>query len=1117
MKQYLEFSDGASNKFWSVSTDGGLVTVVFGKIGTAGQTQIKDFGSADEAEKQAQKQAKSKIAKGYAPATPPEGFGASPIATVKPAATPAAPKAPKVAKPLGPVVDDGTLQPWHHEDGDFWEYSWHCCDEESFAIESLSRAEGDDQPAPPTAPKTQKPAVTEEKPMFNWGLDRDGGYRMSSTDDDDDDDDDDEGPTFSKRGFASIARSKPLTELIAAWEAAKAAGIEQKQLTAALDYAYTRTLAWTLHQNSLTNLQWLLEQGAKTDDSSYLIDDPFAKFIIKTHKETTDAAKTMQALDGFFDRGYDKMADALAKGLRAAVAALAAGQADEKSGIKRLPPSDQLATLSGLQLQSYQDICYIYPMLFGESSSTSLFRAEIKDLDGINDDIAAKYLPAKLRPLIDAMAAEGLFDQFPATRVCIAYKGGEVFFEKVIDQSGYDLEVLAAQNLVERLEQTTEFKDDADELSLACYYLINKLTPVDVPRISALLGRFLYSLNDDAEEAANDMLCKYDDQFTQLEYDRAMWLQANGHYQPAHNVMGNAAFDGYAPAKEKMVEFEQLAAQRAKRLKVAAAPKKVSGRKKVSFNQFTQADLFIDTDDIIARADANGIIRLRFKIEGEAGYSQALDYLNNLLDKGYARIHDGYTLLVRLLRKPEFIKQLPDFPKNTCHAFFAAAVKYPALREKVRRYADLAMVEFDWYKDLDGEENTLPGTFAACALAFCDPAYIGMAGQYGRTSDNEHQYIQLHVAPALAKAYGATPEVAKAIFDISCSNGQDGEMGRLPKDLWMQPANLAAVMEHIEDGTALQHHVDVHIVGYVEAIMGYEVKSNLKKLVIAAKAAPLEDQKIFEDFYNLYKNYASEYNNEDYGNDLALTSKAAASGAALPEYNEGEPTVMSLKEFQEKYPNREIDEGYEAERRTVVFSPTAVTNPYMADYFHKSWSLLGKIAREAPTSFFWHPIVLPMGNWIINLTAPAKEYGVILFDGKNKPIVMYGKFNIVPLFTRFHKRPFKTSQEAEIARQAHMMEEADDFTPIPEELKGALDRYDTVASALITERYYAAGQVFPTFTPADRFFYDAALIQRAMLAHIMVDPDAEKAAYEELQTRLPQYAEYWEEKLKSLG
>lgn len=65
MKEYLEFRDYDSHKFWQIEVAGNEFTVVYGKFGTDGRTQTKSFKDAAEALKEAQKVMKQKIKKGY--------------------------------------------------------------------------------------------------------------------------------------------------------------------------------------------------------------------------------------------------------------------------------------------------------------------------------------------------------------------------------------------------------------------------------------------------------------------------------------------------------------------------------------------------------------------------------------------------------------------------------------------------------------------------------------------------------------------------------------------------------------------------------------------------------------------------------------------------------------------------------------------------------------------------------------------------------------------------------------------------------------------------------------------------------------------------------------------
>ena len=64
-KRYFEFVDAKSSKFWEADTKGKTLTVRYGKIGTDGQTTVKDFESPREAASQTEKLIAEKTKKGY--------------------------------------------------------------------------------------------------------------------------------------------------------------------------------------------------------------------------------------------------------------------------------------------------------------------------------------------------------------------------------------------------------------------------------------------------------------------------------------------------------------------------------------------------------------------------------------------------------------------------------------------------------------------------------------------------------------------------------------------------------------------------------------------------------------------------------------------------------------------------------------------------------------------------------------------------------------------------------------------------------------------------------------------------------------------------------------------
>src|SRR5258708_3524007 len=72
LQTYLEWSDatGAPHKFYEVLVKDDQVTIRFGRIGTAGQVQIKEFANAGQALVEAKRKIAEKTRNGYVPASP---------------------------------------------------------------------------------------------------------------------------------------------------------------------------------------------------------------------------------------------------------------------------------------------------------------------------------------------------------------------------------------------------------------------------------------------------------------------------------------------------------------------------------------------------------------------------------------------------------------------------------------------------------------------------------------------------------------------------------------------------------------------------------------------------------------------------------------------------------------------------------------------------------------------------------------------------------------------------------------------------------------------------------------------------------------------------------------
>lgn len=62
---HLEFEEGTSSKFWRARVEGKTLYVNYGKIGSNGQTQVKQLGDPDAAEAEYEKLVREKRKKGY--------------------------------------------------------------------------------------------------------------------------------------------------------------------------------------------------------------------------------------------------------------------------------------------------------------------------------------------------------------------------------------------------------------------------------------------------------------------------------------------------------------------------------------------------------------------------------------------------------------------------------------------------------------------------------------------------------------------------------------------------------------------------------------------------------------------------------------------------------------------------------------------------------------------------------------------------------------------------------------------------------------------------------------------------------------------------------------------
>ena len=170
--------------------------------------------------------------------------------------------------------------------------------------------------------------------------------------------------------------------------------------------------------------------------------------------------------------------------------------------------------------------------------------------------------------------------------------------------------------------------------------------------------------------------------------------------------------------------------------------------------------------------DAFATIKISVKNESEESYSKILDYLCDLLGFGFS-----HSYAIEFKGQSKVYLPIKKLPKKGVNRLFANAILYPKLHDKIERYAKLAMNEFEWYLNLDGEYCAMPGSFAVFALGIYDEKYHELVCDYLALCDGDHQSIQGEFVLAYIEKFGFT-EKGLELYKLCEENIQE-----LPKKL----------------------------------------------------------------------------------------------------------------------------------------------------------------------------------------------------------------------------------------------------------------------------------------------------------------------------------------------
>ncbi|MDR2589103.1 MAG: WGR domain-containing protein, partial [Spirochaetales bacterium] len=517
MEKYLTYEDGTSKKFWKVQTSNKQVTVTFGRMGTAGQTQTREYASPADAEKDAAKQAAAKLKKGYKESSPP---AASPSPAAASKASPAKKSAPKTEAGPAPMADDGQPKPWH--DSKNWDYPWYCGDEAAFMNldKPLEAEDGGEQKT-----SARKSALSiPEGVVF------------------DDDDDDDE-------RMEKILLFLPIGEAIAYLRVRfsskeKNAGSDEARMRDYAAYNLKRYCQWPVSyhtdcgkwidilrqltpddkafktqvsvclaegmedaldtsyadEDKIAHIQWLLENGAPIE-GKYKINCEYIRHFVAEYKKNPNPAGVSGIFAAYREDFCKKHAQGYAEGLVRFLTYLATGEdINSKSpGTIAVPETTAGLThfeldLGGLTAKPHNNTWYKFGFEYG----------------GIYAWEGAVDMQKRLAPVLQKMAAEGAFDKIKpgllARGLSILHvecnRGkNKPFLHLALDEAAAKAQTDALESLIAGLEEHAESGNfDAvteESLETAGSALLDEVyLPRDIPRFRRLMEKYTYNLHN---------------------------------------------------------------------------------------------------------------------------------------------------------------------------------------------------------------------------------------------------------------------------------------------------------------------------------------------------------------------------------------------------------------------------------------------------------------------------------------------------------------------------------------------------------------------------------------------------------------------------------------------
>ncbi len=1124
MKYYLEFKDTLSNKFWYITQQDESLTIVFGKIGTKGQTQVKTFSSPADAEKEANKLIRSKIKKGYQEKAIPPALEQSTCTEKTIIKMPDAPKPKNHPKPTPPkdVIDDGKEKPWFYLDELVGEGQPN-----PFDFEELRKV-----PPKKVAPVKQPPKQS------NTPIKKETVTKTPQEQEFDN----------LKVLLRKYIKQGEQFDIEAKFEQLKALSPNNKEFQIFIKDMLQMIFSKFMKKISPIHFD-CIPYLLRIRDPEILFQEIFAQGVMKyiydryqTHSESIHYLAE-QYLTDYPVQMVDKIVNALQS-----IFETTQTEEDEKN----TPANKFPENVCGFNITFDYKTLEIYA-LFNERNSKRYYSESLNELeyDGtsygveINNQYFVPLLTEKLQKMLDDGFFGGMTDKY--FRIAL-FQTDNILIEIPIEQTYRQTRIFKLESDLKYLEQSEEYYADLLTDTIEEYFALNGvIEQYDTDRILALLKKYIYSCEKEAESKGRSLLRKYKDfDYNKWSLVSLQFEWENFSYKYAYNGVECLVDKGYEPAIIQKQAWDKLGIIDNKpdiKLEKKDDPDDQSETERF-YDTFTETDVFCETDTIIARAmPTDGEIYLRFKQESEQAYSDALDYLNNLMAKGYSNIFEGHWLHIYFVAKPEYYSEFAKYVKKyvhfeelelgaggiACcsHVFFRKAAMYESLHDKIREFVDLTMYELDYSFDLQDEYNSVAGAFAAIALAMTDVKHMDLAIKFALETDGDHEYLAGNFGIVLEKYWGITPETAVAIALLQLTQGQ--HMYELSSQFYKIPQNLASLTDYYSMNEPKNPYCKL---SYLVKYLFGKPSDSLKKLKkLFNNATDPQEKLIYADFHDLVLE-ALKDEDEVSGQPIIynISPKPESDSESLiineQDFIENPPCVITPLQAKKRGFNIDELDSDGSSWEAFVFAPLTITNPYLFDHLIEFIKPRKKIT--ANSSIIWGAgQAYRFGQKVvIDFSGTPYQVGMGIY-GKNQAQLIYGVMDFAKIADAMNKQAPDKEKLFALRKQYYYFDSPKGSPNIDYSKPGMMYLDEAIAAGVLKDDNYRAIKQLEKITPDMGEAYDASLLFRAYMQQKKLDYALErmerkldttelKQVYQTAQKRLPQYQEYWQEKLAKL-